>query len=181
MTGIRYWHVAYRLYVRYRAAATPEPIEGLYFVRSDCNNPLIAAAGNRLTDFRFHRASIQVNEGRSTVTIQIESPDAAAYASLRPEVPPQRAPHSAFSSLDQAAAFLKYKPAGISLTEDGAANVVHITRSEATWQSKLVQVETATWEFLKDKPAKPEICFQVEPISYQWNRGEIYRPAAEAG
>ena len=45
---------------------------------------------------------------------------------------------------------------------------------EEDWRSRLVHVEKAHWSFLDDKDARPEICFQVEPIFYQWNRGDIY-------
>jgi uncharacterized protein YqjF (DUF2071 family) len=172
--GITYWHTAYRLYVRFHPASG-EPIEGLYFLRSDCDSSLITLAGNLLTDFRFHQAAIDVREGATTVTIQVESPAAPAYAALRPEVPTERPSYSAFSSLEQAAAFLKYKPASITITHDGMANVMHIDRDEAAWRSKLVHIESASWDFLKGRPVLPEICYQVDPIAYQWNRGQLYR------
>jgi hypothetical protein len=42
--GIGYWHVAYRLLVRAKLRSGEE-ITGLYFVRSEADQPLIAAAG----------------------------------------------------------------------------------------------------------------------------------------
>src|SRR4051812_42714640 len=57
--GVSYWHIAYRLYVRFHPAQG-EPIEGLYFVRSDCDSWLMALAGNLVTDFRFHTAAVRV-------------------------------------------------------------------------------------------------------------------------
>src|SRR5437763_16699429 len=53
--GVSYWHVAYRFHVRFRPRSGP-PVEGLYFVRSDCDSPLMTWAGNLLTDFNFHTA-----------------------------------------------------------------------------------------------------------------------------
>src|SRR5438045_4199110 len=37
--GVSYWHVAYRLYVRFYPR-TGAPIEGIYFARSDCDSRL---------------------------------------------------------------------------------------------------------------------------------------------
>ncbi len=171
--GIRYWHVAYRLYVCFRPASG-ESIEGLYFVRSDCDNTLVAAAGNLLTNFNFHLAAIEIRHGISTMTIEIDSADAPAHICLRTDVPSELPVHSAFESLEEAAAFLKYEPAGISTSPDGKTNVVRIARVERNWRSKLVQVQTAHWTFLDGQPVLPEICYQIAPIAYQWNRGRVY-------
>jgi hypothetical protein len=171
--GVGYWHVAYRLYVRFHPKGE-QPLEGLYFLRSDCDSRLISFAGNLMTDFNFHSASIQIENGGGAVDIKIDSPDAPAQARLQAAVVPQLEPHSAFGSLQEAADFLKYKPNGISVDESGNINIVHIKRREDEWQSRLVKVETARWSFFDDKNVKPEICYQVEPIFYQWNRGLIY-------
>ncbi len=34
--------------------------------------------------------------------------------------------------------------------------------------------EEAEWQFFADKNVAPEICYEVEPIEYQWSRAEIY-------
>ncbi|MFP4439172.1 MAG: DUF2071 domain-containing protein [Chloroflexaceae bacterium] len=177
LVGIAYRHVAYRLYARV-TTSQGTTIEGLYFLRSDCNRPLMTPAGNLVTDFNFHTAPIQLRPAATTTLIRIDSPDAPGYAALRPDVPARLPATSAFDTLDAAAAFLKYRPAGISLARPAVANVVHITRDEAAWQSKLVHVETATWAYLRDQPVTPEICYEVEPIAYQWNRGRTYQIGA---
>ncbi|HEY0075141.1 MAG TPA: DUF2071 domain-containing protein, partial [Abditibacteriaceae bacterium] len=170
--GIQYWHVAYRLYVRFHPQSGP-PLEGLHFLRSDCDSRLIATSGNLMTDFNFHTAAVAVQEHNDTISIQVKSPDMPAQAKLQPQVPPQLPAYSAFTSLEEAAAFLKYKPRGISVDEEGNANIVQIVRQEEAWQSSLVSVENAEWSFFNDKNVRPEICYQVNPISYQWNRGQI--------
>jgi hypothetical protein len=170
--GIRYWHVAYRLYVRFHPKSGP-PVEGLHFLRSDCDSHLIGTAGNLMTDFNFHTAPVVVEEQGHAIDIYVKSADMPAQVRLRPQVPAQLPPHSVFHSLDEAAAFLKYKPRGISVDGDGNANIVQIVRQEEAWQSSLVSVEDAKWTFFNGKTALPEICYQVNPISYQWNRGQI--------
>jgi uncharacterized protein YqjF (DUF2071 family) len=176
--GVHYWHLAYRLYARL-PLANGEAIEGLYFLRSDCDQRLMALAGNLLTDFHFHIASLQLQRNQEALEIQLDSPDAPAHVRLLPNAAPQLEPHSAFASLDEAAAFLKYKPYGLSLNSAGHANVVHITRDEQAWRSRLVQVECANWAMLRNYDVQPEICYEVEPIRYQWDRGYLYATRSE--
>jgi len=174
LVGVDYWHVAYRLYVR-----LPLPddriIEGLYFTRSDCDNPLMTLAGNLLTDFNFHTAPIRLDPRDEGLDLEIASPDAPARARVLPGRAPELAPDSPFTSLDDAAAFLKYKPFGISIDDKGDANVVRIVRREDAWRGRLIQVESAHWAYFDDKVVQPEICYEVAPIVYRWNRGEVLR------
>jgi len=171
--GVTYWHVAYRLYVNFQTLSG-DTSEGLYFVRSDCDNPLMAAAGNVLTDFNFHTASISVSENSLSTEIKIGAPFGDAYARINVTEPPALPTDSAFDTLEEAEQFLKYKPNGIAVDSSGCANVVHIVRDELAWKSKLISVEEASWAFFEDKNVRPEICYQVEPIRYQWNRANIY-------
>jgi hypothetical protein len=172
--GVGYWHVAYRIYARFHPLGGA-PVEGLYFLRSDCNSRLMAAAGNLLTDFRFHMAPVKVTESAAEVRIDVAAPDAPASALLDRVRPPELPGYSAFASIDEAAAFLKYQPRGFSITGPGRVNVIQIERDEAAWRSRLVRIEQADWAFLSGRPVRPEICYDVEPIDYQWNRGRTYR------
>ncbi|HEY9868364.1 MAG TPA: DUF2071 domain-containing protein [Candidatus Obscuribacterales bacterium] len=170
--GFTYWHVAYRLYVRCRVHAD-EVIEGLYFLRSDCDSPLIAVAGNVVTDFNFHCGRVSVFCDNGHVHITVTAPGADAYARINENKGPVLPAQSPFGSLDEASRFLKYKPNGISIDSAGRANVVHIVRDEQSWKSRLVCVEESRWSFFDDKDAALEICYAVEPVFYQWNRGCI--------
>jgi hypothetical protein len=176
--GVSYWHVGYRLYVRYPTASGDE-IQGLYFVRSDCDNTLMSIAGNVMTDFNFHIAPVHVDGvAGSRTRIEIASPDSPATAIVRTESPLSLPPHSAFDHLEQAARFLKYKPFGISVDRHETGNIVRIVRDEHAWRARLVEVETAQWSFFADKNVRPEICYEVDPIEYQWNRAYRVRPQA---
>lgn len=171
--GISYWHVAYRVPVRYRSPSGE--IEGLYFVRSDCDSAWIARAGNMMTDFNFHRAGIEVEERGGTV-VQIRSPRAAARVEVTRETPSILETGSPFPDLAFADRFLKYKPAALSVLPDGNVQVLKVVRDENAWKDRLVRVKKADWDFLKDKKAVFEICQEVKPIEYQWNPGEIQEP-----
>lgn len=167
--GLSYWHVAYRLYAKFRKA-NGEIVEGLYFVRSDCDSRLIASVGNLVTDFNFNVALVAVSETTESIDCRIQSTDAPAHLILDRSAPPLLARDSAFASLAEAAAFLKYKPRSLSVTR-GCVHVLAIAREEAAWKSRLIHVKKADWRFFAEKAVQPEICYEVAPIAYQWNRG----------
>lgn len=174
--GIGYWHVAYRLHAQAHLESG-DTIEGLYFVRSDCDRWLVARVGNMLTNFHFHLAEIKVETGDKTVEGRIRTPDANAHFRLRDEIPAALTPGSPFASVSEAAEFLEYKPC--SLAPDGPDNVeiVRINRREADWKSRVVTAEINDWHFLSAQDAVPEICYALEPIDYEWSRAEIRRLA----
>ena len=165
--GMGYWHVAYRLYARFAGR------EGLYFVRSDCDSAVMSWMGNVMTDFNFHTAGVRVEEDPARARIAIDSPDARAAAEVDRLAAPALAAGSPFESIEEASAFLKYKPLGLSVGKDGAVNVVRIVRDESAWRGRAVAVASQRWSFFEGKSAVPELCTEVEPIEYRWNRGEV--------
>jgi hypothetical protein len=165
--GLSYWHVAYRLYARFAGE------EGLYFVRSDCDSAFLSWMGNVMTDFNFHTAGIRVLEEPGRVTLKIHSSDAPASAEIDRFRPPTLAAGSPFGSVAEASAFLKYKPLGLSVGGDGRVNLVRIARDESAWRGRAVRVAAQRWAFFGGRAATPELCTEVEPIEYRWNRGEI--------
>jgi hypothetical protein len=174
--GLDYWHVAYRLHARVRMEAG-EVIEGLYFVRSDSNRAIVSAAGNWLTDFRFHTAQIEVARKDGVVEGEIRSREAGANFRVRNETPKSLAPGSPFSSLDEAAGFLKYKPFALAPAGESDVRLVRVVRNESLWRSSIVTVEESDWQFFGGRDVAPEVCYAVEPIDYEWRRAEISRAA----
>jgi uncharacterized protein DUF2071 len=174
LLGVGYWHVAYRLYVRLSLPGQ-ERIEGLYFVRSDCNSRLMTVAGNILTDFHFHTAAISTSQKGDVFEIGISSTPMPAHVCLLLNTPPQHTVDSAFATLEEAEAFLKYEPYGISVGRSNRANVVHVTRKEADWHSQARCVEQAHWAFFAAQDVALELCTEVDPIAYQWDRGRVYQ------
>ncbi|WP_227624923.1 DUF2071 domain-containing protein [Fimbriimonas ginsengisoli] len=167
--GIGYWHVAYRLYARFGE------IEGLYFLRSDANSPLMVGAGNMLTDFRFHLATVGATrpDGQSPSELHSFADGARLRIALTGD-PPQLSSGSPFETLDQAADFLKYKPAAL-FSHPGSVDVLRITRDESAWKARLRAFRVEEASFLEPYDAIPEIAYEMEPIDYQWNRAERHR------
>lgn len=169
--GLLYRHAAYRIYVQFDGPRGR--VGGLYFTRSDSDSRLIASTGNLLTAFEFHRSPIVIEESDIGVRLDVRASDAPGHAVIDRQTPPSRHPVSAFESLEQAATFLKYEPAGISVQRDGKINVVRIVRREEEWRSRLVHVAEQNWSLLPPE-AVPEVCYELEPIDYQWNRAELF-------
>ena len=167
--GRGYWHVAYRLHVRAKMHSGAA-IEGLFFVRSDCDRRLMAVAGNWLTDFNFHVAEIGVAAHAAGVAGKIVSPDAAAAFEIDHCITPQLATGSPFGSLEAAAKALEYRPAALSPAGNNAVDVVAVTRDAAAWRWKTVTVADARWQFLDGREATLEFCYEVEPVDYVWER-----------
>jgi hypothetical protein len=172
--GISYWHAAYRICVKFRTAGG-EQIEGLYFLRSDCDNALMSKAGNLLTDFNFHVAGISSTDSLTETKVQIESKDMPGYAVMSKAEPAFLQAGSSFETLQEAGEFLKYKANGISIDGDGLANIVHIIRDESKWQYQLVNVVKQDWSYFNDKEANFEVCYQLQPIDYVWQKAKIYK------
>ena len=163
--GLSYWHVGYRLHVRHG------DVEGLYFVRSDCDSALMSLAGNFMTDYNFHTAGVEVSETDARVHISVRSADAPAEILLDRAAPPALPDESSFSSLPEAIAALKTKPFGLSVDARGRVRIVKIIRNESAWKSRAVKMILDHWAFLSGRPVRPELCLEVDPIAYQWNRG----------
>lgn len=168
--GMAYWHVAYRVYVSFTPPGE-EPVEGLYFLRSDASSPLMVKMGNLLTDFQFHRASIAATSVTLTVASQAAPLDAVLSDS------PLLAQGSPFPDIATAADFLRYKPAGISVNAEDV-DVMRITRDESRWRYRLRGLESWNLPYLARFKPVPEAVYEVDPIQYRWNRAEHYRRGA---
>lgn len=156
-TGMSYWNVAYRLQARLG------DVEGLFFVRSDCDSRLMSLAGNLVTDYRFHPAGITVVEEGSRVRIAIDSPEAPAEIELDRAAAEARAPAP------------PYRPFGLSVDGKGRVTVVKIVRDEAAWKSRPVRAITADWGFMTGRRVRFIGVDEIAPIEYRWCRGKEVR------
>ncbi|MGV3534077.1 MAG: DUF2071 domain-containing protein [Chthoniobacteraceae bacterium] len=174
--GLSYWHVGYRIYV-HAPLADGRELEGLYFVRSDCDRRIVAWPGNVLADFRFRVGEIHVNESGPSVQGDVQVEGANAHFQLDRNATPTLSTGSPFATLHDAEAALKYPPAGIATAGLTHLNVVRIAREEKAWRSRAIAAPRLDFEFFANEPVTPELCFEVDPIDYQWNRGELVEVA----
>jgi hypothetical protein len=192
--GVSYHHVAYRLLARAPGLGPGgHDLEGLYFVRSDADHALITAGGNVASDFRFHRADIDLRDetliGGDLELHVVGRRDATADAALR-VVPAGRdgplAPGSPFRTGEQAAAFLKYRPLGLAVGPmHDRLHLAEVFRDEAHWREVPLRVVEARFPFLESLGQTDltlERATLVAPIDYRWRLGRrvrIGRPTAQ--
>lgn len=172
--GLTYRHVAYRLYVR-ATTATGETVEGIYFVQSDADSAPIVVGGNRLSDFRFHHARIDLRVTAREVSLAVGSRARGETARLRAVVgaasdPP---PGSPFATRAEAVRFLKYRPLGLAV-RGGRLDLAEVFRDEDAWHETPLRVTEAHWGFfdrLGQKELHLEHAVLVAPIEYRWRLG----------
>lgn len=169
--GFSYHHAALRILCRARLA-DGSIRAGLHFLRSDCNFPLLATAGNLLTGFRFHASSVAWTESGSRVHLEIGGTSPSAWT-LDREAPLRDRDHSPFHSMEEAVRLLKYPACALSVDKGGKVHAVTITRDESRWHSRPVAVVEEDVPVMREAGAGLEMAFEVAPIDYQWNRGRI--------
>jgi hypothetical protein len=160
--GIGYWHVAYRLH------AKVAELEGLYFVGSECDRALVTWAGNLLTDFRFRTARIRVEANERTVDGAV----GAARFRIDRTATPTLAEGSPFATIEEGAQALEYPPRAICPTDDGGVSAVQVRRDPAAWRWRNVVATEARWTLPGLAGAPLELCYEVEPIDYLWERAQ---------
>ena len=173
--GLSYHHIAYRLYVSARLADGSK-VDGLYFVRSDSDDTIITLLGNKLTDFRFNRAEVELLTTPSMVSLDVknswDSVGNARVTALRQPIP-ETPRGSAFGTASEAALFLKYRPLGLSV-RDNRVYLAEVLRDEARWSEEQLWVPEAQFEFLDrlgQKDRQLEMATRVAPIEYRWRLG----------
>lgn len=191
--GISYNHVAYRL--RVRANTAQGPMSGLYFLRSDVDDGMLALGGGMVSDFKLRRSLILAREepGRFFARVDGRVDGRDELAAARVEVDfgdPPAAPADAsaaapaadsiFQTREEARTFLKYQAMGMAPSRDGGKlRLAEVFREERDWREREVRVVTGEFAFLKDRApgAVLELATWVSPIDYRWRLGKTVRLA----
>ncbi len=175
--GMTYWHVAYRLHVRAKLKNS-RSIEGLYFLRSDVERPLLGVVGNWLTDFRFHRAKIRFSRRGVESSVEVQgSHDGCGNACLhvRSLNSDNWVGGSPFASLEERERVLKYAPVSMAVSGSGRRlHLAEVSRDEAAWSEEPLEVEDAEWTYLRSvgfDDLKLARATEVRPIDYRWSLG----------
>ena len=138
--------------------AIPKPEYATFWQR------LMAFMGNRMTDFRFHRSRIALDEGKDRLAVTVEGgPDAKGVLRLRPGPPakPGLMP--------------KYAPWGLSTRRGGKVlRLAEVRRDEAAWGEQPVTVESSRWALLERLAPDAKLlgATRVAPIDYVWRIGQ---------
>jgi hypothetical protein len=168
--GLGYWHVGYRLHAKV-ATRGGQDLEGLYFVQSNCDRRVVTWAGNLLTDFRFRTARIRVTAGEQSVDGTVETADGTASFCIDRLASAQLADGSPFAALADAAKALEYPPRALCPQGNGALTSVQVRRDPSAWRWCNVVATEVSWLLRGLGGAPLELCYEVEPIDYLWERG----------
>lgn len=178
--GLSYHHAASRLLVRARTAAGD--VEGLWFLRSDADHPLIIGPGNLASDFRFHPARIAIAARGETLDTTVSSRDGRADMRMTIDVAtPPAAPTdgSPFATIDDARRTLKYQPLGLVPNPSATRlRLAEVIRDDTDWSETSVTVTDSTLT-LFDTLGVPqpivELATRIAPIDYRWRLGRTLR------
>lgn len=172
--AVRYRHVAYRLYAQARLTSG-EAQRGLFFVHSDVDHRVLAVAGNRVSDFRMHAATINLRVTAADVSLDVESRVAGAHLRARRAKAETLAAGSPFADVAGATAFLEYAPIGLATDATGRIlKLAEVSRDESLWREEPLDVIEARWSFLESLSQRDlhlERATRVTPIDYRWRLG----------
>lgn len=181
--GVTYHHVAYRLLVQ-AMTARADVVQGLYFVRSDADAPVLGAVGNRATDFKFHAANVTLDATPDRYRAAVTTDDGAGNATFElgtatPAAGP-RHPASAFATHVDADEWLTYRPLGLSVgarPHAGRLRLAEVHRDASAWRETAVQLNrfrSAVFDALGQTAANgllPERATRVADMDYEWRLG----------
>ncbi|MCH2181874.1 MAG: DUF2071 domain-containing protein [Mariniblastus sp.] len=177
--GVTYNQIVYRAVVRCGDR------RGVTFLRSDSDSRFMAAAGNLLTFFRFHRAKISWEKNQETLDFVLKplfDKGSGIRLSLELDSLSSQMPaDSGFSDLAEAQDFLTelYSAFG-GRRRDGRIETVNIRRS--AWQGKVVKDRIHQFEAMDggslfgSGETRLNSVFLVENLYYHWYRLSLSRP-----
>ncbi len=167
--GMDYWHVGYRLQVQ--ADTVEGPKEGLYFLRSECDARLLGWAGNLLTQFRFHPASLRLDRGE-ILDVKVESRGGGGQVRLDLQRPFERPADSIFATREEAESVLRYNPLGLAVAD--ARRVALLDIEHGPWSLRSIDVVSHDFAFVRAIPgATLEAAFALGAIDYHFQRGRV--------
>jgi uncharacterized protein YqjF (DUF2071 family) len=178
LLGVTYSQVVYRAVVRRGSE------RGVFFLRSDADNPAMCVFGNWLTFFRFHRARVDwsMKDGRIGLDLASEGGVADIHAAYNVAAATRALPgDSRFASLDEAQSFLVELYCAFARDSAGRDCCVRIERGP--WNVVVVNDTRADYRFfqtggpLGGAGARLDSVFYVEDLPYHWYTLERSAPS----
>jgi uncharacterized protein YqjF (DUF2071 family) len=176
--GTNYYQIVYRAVVRLRDAESGEDRPGVFFLRSDSNDPVMSYFGNLLTEFRFHyfhtgAIGLFRRGGEVLVTVQTQDRGGDLVMHLRDDGDAGRwPPAEGFATVWQEKQLLV--ELFHAFAHDAARDVVHdleIERGE--WHLSRLRLADGFSAFFEEGPftamdARPVSHLYIRECSYVW-------------
>lgn len=180
--GVTYQQVVYRAVVRCGDQ------RGVYFLRSDADNPLMVEMGNLLSFFRFHRSRIVRTNGDGVEHFDLVA-DPRDHADIHATFDIGRAGRtvpagSVFCSADEAQNFLVELYTAFRPEPDGV-HVKTVDIKRTAWRVKMVDTPRARFDYMDGSAFFPagstrlDSTIFVEDLEYYWHT--VQRMTVPAG
>lgn len=171
--GVNYYQIVYRAVVRLRGRDGVER-PGVFFLRSDSNDPVMSYFGNRLTEFRFHyfhTGAINLIRRGDDLLISVETRDKGGdlVAHLRDRGAADR-PAAGFASVyDEKETLVQLFHAYAHDPARGVVYDLEIERGE--WHLQRLDLLDGFSAFFMESPfrdAQPVSMLYIRECSYVW-------------
>ena len=173
--GQDFFLAGYRIFTRFKTGSG-RSLRGLRILRSDTDRVLMAAGGNLLTHYNYHRCTVAIDASDEAIDVAVRSADGAGdlEISARPRehtLPPG----SPFGSIREALRFAGPLPFTFDYERETHA-IIAIQASRAHWHPEPVAVEVKRISFFDQPPFRGVVpvlaaAFHVSNIDYRWERG----------
>jgi uncharacterized membrane protein YphA (DoxX/SURF4 family) len=173
--GQDFFLAGYRVFTRFKTASG-RSLRGLRILRSDTDQAVMAAGGNLLTHYNYHRCTVAISTTAEAIDVAVRSADGAGDLEIsarpREHVLP---PGSPFESIREARRFAGPLPFTFDYEPETHA-IIAIQASRAHWHPEPIAVDVTRISFF-DQPAfrgsSPVLAaaFHVSNIDYRWERG----------
>jgi len=176
--GHDFFLAGYRVFTRFRARDGRQR-RGLRILRSDTDRRRMAAGGNLLTHYNYHRCAARLERSHDGVRVVVATPDGNGDLDVtvgaRRDTPVSVPPASPFESIAEARRFAGPLPFTFDYEAETHA-IVAIEAKRTNWTPAPVNVEVRRIGFF-DQPAfagcTPRLAaaFRVTDVDYHWNQG----------
>lgn len=164
------FYAGYRIFVRVAGRAS---LRGLYILRTDTDDRLIAGLGRLTTHYNTHAARATVREDGTRLEIEVRPEDGRADLLVTARLDESEAlpAGSPFADLHEARQFAGPLPYTFHAEGD---RLVSVRGSRGAWEPRPVGIERAKVEFFdRIGDAVLANAFYVADVDYRWERGKL--------
>jgi Uncharacterized conserved protein (COG2071) len=177
MFGQDFFLAGYRVFARYQNAAG-RSLRGLRILRSDTDRSVMAAGGNLLTHYGYHRARVQCVQHGETLRVRIRTPRTEADLEVTADLASKPAPlpeNSPFASPQDARKYAGPLPFTFDY-EPETHSMIIVQGVREQWDPQPIRVEVRQNTFLHGplfQNAKPTLAnaFHLAGVPYRWQSG----------
>jgi len=167
----------YRVFTRL-PLASGRTLRGLKILRSDTDRRLMAAFGNLLTHYGYHRAQVRLGRTPDALDVRVVTPRRAADLQVAVQLGPAAAElpeGSPFDSWDTARRFAGPLPHTFSYEPESQSMVV-VRGVRQAWRPRPVRARVLDNTFFDSacwlgSPPRLASAFYLEDVAYRWERG----------